>query len=92
MSSSFSANLYNAINLYSSDICYYCGKMGYRVPRYNAYVKNLRSSFCHRNKSNKFYLKSPFSGAMEVRMQLNITWKESILRARVLLSDSLLEI
>jgi len=73
VSSSFSANLYNAINPYSSDTCYYCGEIGYRVSRYDIYVKDLRSSLCHRNKSNKFCLRPPSSGVIEVRMQPNIT-------------------
>ena len=73
MSSSFSVNLYNAINPYSSDTYYYYGEIDYRVPRCDVYAKDLRSSLCHRNKSNKFYFKSPFPGAMEVRMQPNIT-------------------
>ncbi len=87
MSFSFSVNLYNATDLYSSDIYYYYGEMGYRVPRYDVCIKNLRSSLCHRNKNNKFYLKPPSSGVMEVRMQPNITWRESILYTRVLLSN-----
>ncbi len=91
MSFSFSANLYNAINPYSSDICYYCGEMGYRVSRYNVCAEDLRSSLYHRNENNKFYFSLSSSGAMEVRIQLNIMWRESILRVRVLLSDGLLE-
>ncbi len=73
MNSSFSANLYNATNPYSSDIYYYYGEISYRVPRCDVYVKELRSNLCYRNESNKFYLRSPFPGVMEVRMQLNIT-------------------
>ncbi len=87
MNSSFSINLYNTINLYSSDIYYYYEEMGYRVSRYNIYVEDLRSSLYHRNKSNKFYLGPPFSDAMEVRIQPNITWRESILHTQVFLSD-----
>jgi len=68
MSSSFSANLYNAINPYSSDIYYYCGEMGYRVPRYNVCAKDLCNSLCYRNEDNKFCLRSPSPGAMEVRI------------------------
>ncbi len=92
MSSSFSVNLYNATNPYSSDICYYYGEMGYRVSRYDVYVKDLRSSLCHRNENNKFYLGSSFSGVIEVRIQPNMTWRKNILRARAFLSDGLLEV
>ena len=92
MSSSFSANLYNAINPYSSDTYYYCEEIDYRVSRYNVYVEDLRSSLCHRNKNNKFYLKSPSLDTMKVRIQPNIIWRESILRTRALLSDGLLEV
>ncbi|SRR6266511_1703601 len=84
MSSSFSTNLYNAINFYSSDIYYYYGEINYRIPRYNVYVKDLHNNFCYRNKSNKFYLRSPSSDIMEVRIQPDITWKENILRIRIL--------
>ena len=73
MNSSFSINLYNAINPYSSDTYYYYGEIDYRVLRYNVYAKDLRSSLCYRNKSNKFYLKSPSSDTIEVRIQPNIT-------------------
>jgi len=79
VSSSFFINLYNAINLYSSDICYYYGEIGYRVSRYNVYTKDLRSNLYYRNKNNKFYLKSPSFGVMEVRIQPNMTWRENIL-------------
>ncbi len=92
MSFSFSTNLYNAINLYSGNTYYYYGKNNYRVPRYNAYVKDLRSSLYYRNKNNKFCLKSPSSGVIEVRIQPNITWRENILRTRIFLSDGPLEI
>ncbi len=68
MSFSFSINLYNTINFYSSDTYYYYGEINYRIPRYNVYVKNLRSSLYYRNKSNKFYLKSPSPDAMKVRI------------------------
>jgi len=68
MSFLFSINLYNATNPYSSDICYYYGEMDYRVSRYDVCVEDLRSSLCYRNESNKFYLRSPSSGVMEVRM------------------------
>ncbi len=87
MSSSFSANLYNTTNPYSSDTCYYYGEIGYRVSRYDVYAEDLRSSLYHRNKNNKFCLGSPSSDAMEVRMQPNITWRENILYTRALLSD-----
>ena len=87
MNSSFSTNLYNTTNPYSSDTYYYCGEMGYRVPRCDAYIKDLRSSLCYRNKSNKFCLGPPSSGAIEVRMQPNMTWRENILHTRILLSD-----
>ena len=73
MSSSFSTNSYNAIDFYSSDICYYYGEIDYRVSRCDVYVENLRSSLCYRNKSNKFYLEPPSSGAMKVRIQPNMT-------------------
>ncbi len=92
MNSSFSANLYNAINLYSSDTYYYYGEIDYKVSRYNAYAEDLRSSLYYRNKNNKFYLKSPSSGAIEVRIQPNMTWKENILYTRAFLSDGLLEV
>jgi len=68
MSSSFSVNLYNTINPYDSDTCYYYGKINYKISRYNVYVEDLRSSLYYRNESNKFYLKSPFSSAMKVRI------------------------
>ncbi len=92
MSSSFSANLYNATNLYSSDTCYYCGEMGYRVLRCDVCIKDLRSSLCYRNKNNKFCFRPPSSSAMEVRMQPNMTWRESILYTQALLSDGPLEV
>ena len=91
MSSSFSANLYNTINLYSSDIYYYYEEINYRVSRYYVYVEDLRSSLCYRNKDNKFYFRFPSFDAMEVRIQPNIMWRESILRVRALLSDDPLE-
>jgi len=72
VSSSFSANLYNMINPYSSDTCYYYKKIGYRVPRCDVYVEDLYSNLYHRNESNKFYLKSPSLGTIEVRMQPNM--------------------
>ncbi len=65
--------------------------MGYRVLRCDVCVEDLRSSLCHRNESNKFCFGSSSFGAMEVRMQLNMTWRESILCVRVLLSDGPLE-
>ena len=92
MSSSFSANLYNTINPYSSDTYYYYGEIDYRVPRCDVCVEDLRSSLCHRNESNKFYLRFPSSSVIEVRIQPNIIWRESILRARVFLSDGSLEV
>jgi len=79
MSFSFSVNLYNAINLYSGDTYYYYGEINYRISRYNVCVEDLRNNLYYRNKNNKFYFKSPSSGVMEVRMQPNITWRESIL-------------
>ena len=66
--------------------------MGYRVLRCDVCVEDLRSSLCHRNESNKFCFRPPSSSAMEVRMQPNMTWRESILRARVFLSDGLSEV
>ncbi len=79
INSSFSANSYNTTNPYSSDTCYYCGEIDYRVPRYNVYVEDLRSSLYHRNESNKFCLRSPSPNAIEVRIQPNMTWRENIL-------------
>ena len=73
MSFSFFINLYNAINPYSSDICYYYGEINYRILRCDVYIKDLRSSLCYRNKSNKFYFGSPSSDAIEMRIQPNIT-------------------
>ncbi len=90
MSFSFSVNLYNAINLYSGDTYYYYEEIGYRILRYNAYVKDLRSSLCYRNENNKVCFGLPSSDVIEVRMQSSITWRESILRVRVFLSDGLL--
>ncbi len=72
MSSSFSANLYNAINFYSSDIYYYYEKINYRIPRYNVYVEDLRSNLYYRNENNKFYLRFPSPDAIKMRMQSNI--------------------
>ena len=92
MSSSFSTNSYNTTNPYSSDICYYYGEINYKIPRYNICAEDLRSNLYYRNKNNKFYLRSPSSDAMEMRIQPNITWRESILRTQVLLSDDLSEI
>ena len=91
MSFSFSINLYNTINPYSSDTYYYYEEINHRVLRYNVYAKDLRSSLCYRNESNKFYLKSPSSGVIEVRIQPNITWRKNILYTRAFLSDGLLE-
>ena len=68
MSSSFSANLYNAINFYSIDIYYYYGETGYRVSRCDICVKDLRSSLYYRNESNKFCFRLPSSGVIEVRI------------------------
>src|SRR6266536_5391760 len=87
MSFSFSINLYNTTNPYSRDTYYYYGKINYRIPRYNVYAEDLRSNLYHRNKSNKFYLKSPSPNTMEVRIQPNITWRENILRIQIFLSD-----
>ncbi len=92
MSSSFFTNLYNTINPYSSDICYYYEKIDYRIPRYDVYIEDLRSSLYHRNESNKFYLNSPSPDVMEVRIQPNMTWRENILRVRAFLSDGLSEV
>ncbi len=72
MSSSFFVNLYNATDLYSSDIYYYYGEMDHKVPRYDVYAEDLYNNLCYRNESNKFYLKSPSFGVIEVRIQLNI--------------------
>ncbi len=66
MSSSFSVNLYNAINPYSSDICYYCGEIGHRVSRCDVCVEDIRSNLYYRNESNKFCLGSSSSGVIEV--------------------------
>ena len=56
------------INPYNSDTYYYYEKINHKIPRYNAYVKDLRSNLYHRNKNNKFYLKSPSPGTIEVRI------------------------
>ncbi len=92
MSSSFSINLYNTTNPYSSDIYYYYEEINYKVPRYNACAEDLRSNFYYRNESNKFYLKSSFFGVIKMRIQPNIMWRENILYVRTLLSNGLLEV
>ncbi len=53
--------------------------MGYKILRYNIYVKDLHNNLYYRNKNNKFYFKSPSFNTIKVRMQPNITWKENIL-------------
>ncbi len=61
------------INLYNSDICYYCGEIDYKVSRCDVYAEDLRNNLYYRNKSNKFYLRSSSFSVMKVRMQSNIT-------------------
>ena len=48
-------------------------EINYKIPQYNVYVKDLRSNLYYRNENNKFYLKPPSPGAIEVRMQPNMT-------------------